>query len=142
MIQLIDRSYNRIPLYPLVGMILFILITAVIMIFFIPVVVHGLRICDGEMKMLLKSMKCEEVMTFDILEQQGRHRDEDHLVFRSFSGRTLAISDKHYSRADWEHIRAWAELHFTPGTQWLTHNFELYYKRNPEAHPERIAAKL
>ena len=139
MIHLIyKRGYALIPLDTLAMMVLVILIT----IFMIPAFLYGLRICDGGIKYFMRSIKYEEVMIFDVLERQGKHGDETHLVFRSFSGRTLAISDKPHSKADWERIRAWAELYFMPGTQWLTHNFELYYKRNPEAHPERIAAKL
>ena len=78
-------------------------------------------------------------MVFEILEHRGKHQDETFLVFRSFSGRKLALSDERFSKVDWERTRDWAERFFMPGTQWLTHNFELYYKRNPEARLKSLS---
>ena len=108
----------------------------VVVAFVVAVTVYGARISDGKIKTLLRAMEYEEVMTFEILEHRGKHQDETLLVFRSFTGREITLSHKRCSKVDWERTKSWAERFFMPGTQWLTHNFELFYKRHPEALPE------
>jgi hypothetical protein len=137
-LEVYERGLTSYSLKMLPGMVVFTSLTVFLVFRLVPI-----SICDGKIRHLLKSMKYEDVMALDVLKLQGKYGGYyHHLVFHSFSGQTLVISDSLHTHADSERIRAWAELYFMPGTQWLTHNFELYYQRNPEAHPERIAAKF
>ena len=70
------------------------------------------------------SIAYQDVMTYHLSEESARYTRNYVITLVSFTGASVKLDEKMFTKKDWETIVAWHELYFQHDSPWLRGNFD------------------